>query len=289
MKRTRSPGRREREALGEGGEPLRRVPDRHRRPRNHLVAPRRAVGIDRAQRTADADGPLVGPGARRVVLGRGQPAARVERHQRHEAGIEAQSRHPVVGAGMDAGELGQVGEAVEARHQLRVALLGCDLRAIVVVVAFPRPRIEVADRQIEDAAVELQPVERADGVEQRGHLGHHVGVGDALEVVADHDRGELGHDLDDPRRAALADQPGDAVHAEVEIEAHLVAELHLDEAVAAGPEDRLREDHRRPSRPNACRRACLARATTDDAYSPAGNRRRRDASAARHPANHTGR
>ena len=235
-------GPEEREALGKGGEPLRGVPDRHRRPRDHLIAARRPVRIDRAKRAADADGAFVGPGARRVVLGCGQPAARVERHQRDQARIETQRRHPVIRAGMNAGELGEIGEAVEARHQFRIALLGRDLRA-VVVVALTRPRVEVADRQVEHPAVELQPVEGAHGVEERGHLGHDIGVGDPLEVVADHDRGELGHDLDDAGGAALANQLRDAVHAEVEIEAHLVAELHLDEAVAARPEDRLREDH----------------------------------------------
>jgi hypothetical protein len=139
-------------------------------------------------------------------------------------------------------EVTRVGEAVDPRDELRVALLPLDLRA-VVLDALARPGIEVHRRNRKKPALELDRFRRPQGAEESQELLRQVVESDLVGVVVDENRSEARRGLDDTAQRGLGDLRRQTVREEVELELHLVAEFDEHVAIASGKDSRLWVDH----------------------------------------------
>ena len=143
---------------------------------------------------------------------------------------------------MDAHELLHIGQAVQLGDELRIPFLLGDLGAVIVDRRLG-PGIEIAGREIEEPAVELDVVGGAERIDQRLHLLGQILEADLVGVVVDQHGGEAGRGLDDAAVAALLDGGGQPLGLEVELEIHLIAELDQHVAIAARQISRSFVDH----------------------------------------------
>ncbi len=97
------------------------VPHLHRAP-DELIPARAFHPVHAQVRAADADRVLRRPRARRVVLGRHEPVARVHRGRNRRAEVDvAETEHEVARVEHDAADVVDRIEAVDAADELEVA------------------------------------------------------------------------------------------------------------------------------------------------------------------------
>ena len=107
----------------------------------------------------------------------------------------------------------------------------------------------------------------AGGGMQPGHLGEDVLVGDPVGIVGDLQRCHLRDELDDAGDVRLSRmRRAEGMDEEIELEAHLVAQLDLDIAIAGGEEFGKAVDHVAPA-PRPCCQGGLPPAKTERAIS----------------------
>jgi hypothetical protein len=136
-------------------------------------------------------------------------------------------------------------QPVQLGDVLGIPLLLGDLGAVVVDRRL-RPGIEIAGREVEETAVELDVVGRAETVDQRLHLLGQVLEADLVGIVVDEHGGKTGRRLDHAAVPALLDRAGEALGHEIQLQVHLVAELDQHVAIAARQEFRFLVNHVSP-------------------------------------------
>ena len=199
-----------------------------------------------------------GPGAGRVVLGRGDGAARVQRHHQRQARRRADGNHPVLGARMHTCKLSFILQPVDAGDEFRVTVARRDALGVILDAGLG-PGVVVHHGQVGEPALELQVLDRAEPLDQASKLPLQIVRADQVRVVLDDHRVVRGVGVDHARGAVLAQRRGEAERHEVEIDPRVVAELHQHEGIAAGQEARLVVDHRASSRLDSVQSASMAR------------------------------
>ena len=226
----------QRDAAAEGRDAPFRVQHGERRAADHVEAAGRVQGLDRALATGADHRALGRPHAGRVVLGRVDDAARVERAHEREPRIGADDADPVLGRRMEGDQLIEAGEAVLRHNELGVVGALLD-GAVVLLHAGAGPGVEIEGGHVDQPALDL--VGRPHRVGQQQRLAHEVVVGDPLPVVLDEHGVEAGVGLNHAGNAGLVHGLGEAAGLQVESEPAVVAELEQDEAVAVGRDQGL--------------------------------------------------